>query len=120
MKVDFKARKTEKKWQETLDSFWKKATPLWFDWLQWILVLGVIGFLAQQSRNIVLIITYAFSYIALFFYLQGMFFSVEFKGFPFLKTKRTQRITSLILSGILSIAIWYLLSRVISQIQGKV
>jgi hypothetical protein len=83
-------------------------------------VLEVIGFLTQLSRNIVLIITYAFSYIALFFYLQGLFFSVEFKVFPFLKTKRAQRIASLILSGILALAIWFLLYRVISQLEGKV
>jgi hypothetical protein len=72
-------------------------------------VLEVIGFLAQQSRNIVL-----------FFYLQELFFSVEFRGFPFLKTKRAQRIATLILSGILALAIWFLISRVIPQIQGKV
>lgn len=120
MKIDFNARKTELEWQETLDNFWKRATPLWFDWLQWILVLGVIGYLAQQSRNVILIITYVFSYIALFFYLQGIFFSLEFKGLLLIKSKRAQRIASLILSGILSLAIWLFLAGLISQVQGKV
>ncbi len=120
MKIDFSARKTELGWQETLDNFWKRVTPLWFDWLQWTLVLGVIGYLAQQSRNVIIIVTYAFSYVALFFYLQGLFFSLEFKGLPLIRSKRAQRIASLILSGILSLAIWLFLASLISQIQGKV
>jgi len=120
MKIDFSVRKTELGWQETLDNFWKRVTPLWFDWLQWILVLGVIGYLAQQSRNVIIIITYTFSYVALFFYLQGLFFSLEFRGLPLIRSKRAQRIASLILSGILSLAIWLFLASLISQIQGRV
>ena len=119
MKINFKAKKTELQWQEDFDNFWIKATPLWFDWLQWIIVLGVLSFFAQQSKNIVLLITYAFSYIALFFYLQGIFFSLEFKGFPLLKSKRWQKAISIVVSGILSFSIWYFLTNLILQLQGK-
>jgi hypothetical protein len=120
MRINFNAKKTEAQWQNTIDEFWKKLTPLWFDWLQWILVLGVIGFLAEQTRNIILLITYAFSYIALFFYLQGFFFSIEFKGFLRTKSKRVQRIASIVLSGILLIGVWFLLSSLILLVKGKV
>ena len=39
MKIDFREKKTEAQWQETLDDFWKRATPLWFDWLEWVLLI---------------------------------------------------------------------------------
>jgi hypothetical protein len=119
MKINFKARKTELQWQEDFDNFWVGAMPLWFDWLQWIIVLGVVSFLAQQSRNIVLLITYTFSYIALFFYLQGIFFTIEFKGFPLMKSKRLQKVISIVISGILSFSIWYFLTNLILRLQGK-
>jgi hypothetical protein len=119
-KINLNAKKTEFEWQKTWDIFWIKITPLWFDWLQWILVLGVIGYLAQQTKNPALSIIYAFSYMAFYFYLQGIFYSLEFTGFPRIKTKRAQRVMSLILSGIIAFAAWLLISSVISQIQGKV
>jgi hypothetical protein len=119
-KIDLNTKKTELQWQETIDSFWKKVTPLWFDWLQWVLVLGVIGYIAQESRSTALAVCYEFSYIALFFYLQGLFFSIEFQGLPLLKSKRAQRITSFVLSGLLSLAIWFFLARIISELRGKV
>jgi hypothetical protein len=120
MKIDFNVKKTEWKWQETIDNFWRIATPIWFDWLQWVLVLGVIGYLAQQTRSIALYITYAFSYGALFSYLLAIFYSFEFKGFPIMKSKRAHRLSSFILSGILSLTVWILLTSLISQIKGKV
>lgn len=120
MKVNFKSKKTEEQWQASIDEFWIKVTPLWFDWLQWILVLGVISFLAKETDNKILIGVSGFSYLAFFFYLQSLFYSIEFKGFPIIQSKRGQRIISLIVSGVLSYAIWYLLFSLISQIQGKV
>ena len=119
MKIDFNEKKSELKWQETLDNFWKRVTPLWFDWLQWILVLGVIGYLAQQTRSVVLYISYIFSYGALLSYLVALFYSLAFTGFPLIKSKRIKRIASLITSGILTFIIWFLLSNLISQLKGK-
>jgi hypothetical protein len=120
MKVNLKARKTEIHWQEAIDDFWKKFTPAWFDWIQWIPTLGVITYLAKQTQSFALAVLTTVSYFALFFYLQSIFFAIEFKGFPKIKSKRLQRLLSLILSGILSIAVWLLLSSVLSKIQGKV
>jgi hypothetical protein len=120
MKIDMNSKKTEPRWQEVIDNFWKKVTPLWFDWLQWVLVLGVLGYVANQTKNIILVIIYAFSYMAFFFYMQSTFFSIEFVGFNGIKSLRIQRVLSIVISGSLSIAIWLLLSNVIIQIQGKV
>ncbi len=119
MKINLKEEKTEAQWQNTIDNFWKKATPQWFEWLEWVLVLGVITFLASQMQSLVLRIVSAISYVALFFYLQSVFFSLEFYGFPRLRSERKQRLLSLILSGIISLSLWFLLINLVSQIQGK-
>jgi len=120
MKIDFKEKKTEAGWQRTIDSFWKKATPHWFEWLEWVLVLGVITFLAEQTQSIVLRVVTGVSYVALLFYLQSIFFSLEFHGFPLIKSERTRRVVSLLLSAILSSVLGLLLFSLATQIQGKV
>jgi hypothetical protein len=120
MKIDLKAKKTEADWQKTLDIFWTKATPQWFQWLEWILILGAIAFLTEKTQNITLDIVSGISYIALFFYLQSFFFSLEFHGFPLLRSERAKRLVSLIVSGLLSLTLWLLLTNLVSEIQGKV
>jgi len=44
MKIDLKTKKTEAGWQKAVDDFWLKATPKWFEWLSWVLILGVFTF----------------------------------------------------------------------------
>jgi len=82
-----------------------KATPRWFEWLGWILILGVITFLARETQSLTLNIVSKVSYIALLFYLQSFFFSLEFYGFPLIKTEQNRRIVSLIVSAIFSGAV---------------
>jgi len=120
MQGDFKEKKTEAQWQKAIDDFWRRATPQWFDWLEWVLILGIMTFLAEQTKAILLIIVSAISYAALFFYLQSLVFSLEFHGFPLIRSERGRRIASLLLSGVLSIALWILLSSLVSQIKGKI
>ena len=119
-KVDLGAKKTEAEWQETIDDFWKRVTPLWFQWLEWLLILGVVAYLAKQTQTVVLKLVSGLSYAMLFLYLQALFYSVEFYGFPLIKSERVRRIASLILSAALSIALWLLFKSFVSAIQGKV
>lgn len=119
-KVDLGEKKTETEWQRVLDRFWKKVTPRWFEWLEWTLILGALQFVVEETRSLILSIVCAFSYVALFFYLQGVFYSAEFYGFPWVKSERTRRTLSLIVSGILSYGLWLLLIRLVAVIRGKV
>lgn len=119
-KVDLKAEKTETEWQKVLERFWKKATPRWFEWLEWVLILGVLTFAAEQTGSLILSIVSGFSFVALFFYLQGVFYSFELYGLPWVKAERTRRALSLIASGLLSYALWLFLIRLVAEIQGKV
>lgn len=73
MKIDFNTKKIEADWQRVLDDFWMKATPRWFEWLSWVLILGAFTFLTEPTQDGVLSIVSGFSYVALFFYLQSFF-----------------------------------------------
>lgn len=120
MKIDFNTKKTEADWQRVLDDFWMKATPRWFEWLSWVLILGAFTFLTELTQDGVLSIVSGFSYVALFFYLQSFFFSLDFHGLPFVKSEKIRRPLSLLISGILSYGIWSSLIRLASEIGGKI
>ena len=109
MNIDFNTKKTESEWQTSIDKFWKYVTPLWFEILEWVLILGVISYLANQTRNMTLRIVSSISYVFIFFYIQSLFYTIDFKGFPLVKTNRGQRILSIILSGITSFLVWILI-----------
>ncbi len=120
MKIDFNTKKTEADWQRVLDDFWVKATPRWFEWLDWVTILGAFSFLTKLTQNVIISIAYGFSYVALFFYLQSFFFSLDFHGFPFVKSEKIRRLMSLLISGILSYGIWLFLSSLVLEIRGKI
>jgi hypothetical protein len=120
MKIDFKTKKTEAEWQKTLDDFWMKATPKWFEWSGWIIILGAFTFLSKTQENMIIKVITGISYIALFFYFQSFFFSFEFHGIPFVKFEKVRRIISLTLSALLSYGTWLFLCEVVSQISGKI
>lgn len=119
MKIDFGKKQTEAQWNKTFDDFWKKVIPHWFTWLEWVIIIGAIKFLANQTHNIVLVIIYTVSYLGFFFYLQSFFYSIEFSGFSYIKSLKIRRLISILLSGIFLLITWIILSITISQIQGK-
>lgn len=114
--VNLRAEQTEAEWLQAFDRFWMRFTPRWFDWLQWILVLGVIKFIAAETQNKFVDTAYQLSHFGLYFYLQALFFSIEFEGFPVLKSRCAQRVASLLLSGLLTFAVWHFLHHLVSQL----
>lgn len=120
MKIDFNTKKTEVGWIRASDDFWMKATPRWFEWLGWVLILGAFAFLIELTSNAVVRIAYAFSYFALLCYLQSFFFSLDFHGLPFVKSEKIRGYLSLLISGILAFGTWLFLHRLVSEICGKI
>lgn len=120
MKIDFNTRKTEAEWQKAFDDFWLKATPNWFKWLGWVIILGAFTFLSKTQKNTIIDVVVGISYAALFFYFQSFFYSIEFHGFPFVKSENARRTISLILSGLLSGGTWLFLHKVLLAIPGKI
>lgn len=50
-RFDISAKKTEAGWAEANDKFFLYATPLWFEWLKWMLILGAIKVVAAATRD---------------------------------------------------------------------
>ena len=120
MKINFKTKKTEAGWLKILDNFWLKITPKWFEWLGWIIILGILTFGVKQTQNLFLKFTLNFSYAILFLYLQSVFFSLEFYGLPFVKSKKIRRGISIALSALLFYGIWSFLKKLVEEITGYI
>jgi len=118
--VDFSAKKTEAGGIEALDDFFIKATPQWFEWLEWVAIIAVIRYVGEQADSIPVKIIALISSMALFYYLQAFFYSVRFVGLPLIKPGRGRRTASLVISGILTIGTWILLSQLFRQLEGQV
>jgi hypothetical protein len=119
IKINLNEKKTEAGWQEAIDSFWMNVTPKWFELLEWVIIIGAFTFLANLTKNMILNIVSGISYISVFFYLQSVFFSLEIFGFPKISSERSRKIVSLTISAILSLGLWLILNKLVSEIQGK-
>ncbi len=119
IKINLNEKKTGAGWQEAIDSFWMNVTPKWFELLEWVIIIGAFTFLANLTKNMILNIISGISYISVFFYLQSVFFSLEIFGFPKISSERSRRIVSLTVSAILSLGLWLILNKLVSEIQGK-
>lgn len=119
-KVDFGAEKTEYEWQEAADNFYLTYVPKWFNFLEWVVLLGVFHFLAWQLNNWVLKTIYAVSLFGFWFFLQSYFFNIHIEGVPLIKSERAKRLFSLIMGGIISTGVFILTDNIVSQISGQV
>ncbi len=119
MKADGHRTTTESEWTTAFDRFWLAATPKWFEWMGWILVLAVLGFVAEEAGTVLLWLVYAVSYAAVVFYFQGFFYSVRFDGFPLIKSERSRRAISLLISIALTFLVFVFVTVIVGQLEGK-
>lgn len=64
MKWMEKLRPTEDDWRAE-DKFWKEAAPFWFKLLNWVIILSVIKFLTDLTKDQILNAIYLASYFFL-------------------------------------------------------
>jgi len=103
-----------------MDKFWIKFVPKWFDFLNWIVLLGIFHFLAEYTKNWTLKVIYAVSMIGLWMYVQSHLFNIHFEGIPFIKSERTEWLISLIIAAVVPLVVFILLSNIVPQISGNV
>jgi hypothetical protein len=80
VEIDFRRRETEAGWQRILDRLGLRAAPVWFEWLEWILVLGALHYIGEKSGSPLVRLIPGISVGLLWFYLNGFFFRMKFKG----------------------------------------
>ncbi len=116
-KINLSAKKTEAEWIEANDSFFLKATPVWFEWLEWIIIIGAIQVIADKTQDGFVQLINGISYFFLMFYFMGVFYNIEFHGIPFIKSEGRRRFVSTILSILLSGGTYYLLIHLAGQLK---
>ena len=114
--INFSAEKTEYEWQVTSDAFFLAATPKLYEWLRWVITLAAISFVQQKSHSTAISVLLGLTYGLTFSYFMAFFYQFKFTGIPVLKTPRTARLVSIILSGLLGIATWYLIRESVNVI----
>lgn len=106
IEVDFSHRDTEASWIRILDDFAKKATPVWFNWLGWFLLLGALQYLFKKSQSVLVGVAIGISVGFLWLYFQAFFYGIKFKNVPLLRHFKNQRAVSIVSSGILAYLFW--------------
>ena len=109
-KVNLSARKTEAEWSKANDDFFLKATPIWFDWLKWIFIMGAIQVIADKTHDRSVQLIMGTSYFFFMFYMFAYFYNIEFHGIPLIKSERIRRIVSIIISMLIFSCVFYLLT----------
>ncbi len=91
----------------------------WFNWLEWVLVLGAFEYLAGKHGAWLARLISAISIPILWFYFNGFFFRIQFKGLFRAKSVNAERIASIIISGILASGCWFIAQTVAKAIAAN-
>jgi len=114
--IDFSIEKNEYEWQTTFDSFFLAATPEFYEWLRWVITLAAVSYVQRKSHSMAITVLLGVAYALSFSYFMAFFHQFKFTGFPLLKNPRADRFVSILLSGLLGGATWYLVSESITAI----
>ena len=115
-KVNFEARETMPERTNPVDRFFLYATPIWFDWLTWILIIGAIQVVADKTNDIYVHAILGISYFFFFSYMFAYFYKNKINGIPFIESNKIRRIVSIILSAWISLCVFYLLSHLVNPL----
>lgn len=102
-KINLLAKKTEYEWQKAFDGFLLSYIPKWYEFLNWIVLLGIFNFLTDLTKDWKIKILYIISNVGLFFYLQSYFFNIHITGTQLIKSKAAKRFFSLFIGGLISL-----------------
>ena len=117
MKIDFETQDTEAGWQNRLDRLLLVAAPKWFEWMEWLLILGALTFVSEKTSNIAVQLITSISYVFLLLYFQHYFYKFEFVNMPLVKKhQRVARATSIAVSCLLGVGVYLLIKFSIADI----
>jgi len=119
IEVDFRRRETEGGWSAGIDRLGLAAAPVWFTWLEWILILGGLEYLAGKSGAIFARLTAGVSIALLWFYFNGFFSRFHFKGWFRIQSPAIERILSITASSIIAAVFWWIAQSVAQTIAAN-
>jgi len=114
--IDLDKKKTEAGWQRGLDVFFITAIPKWFEFLNWLVILGLFRYLVVVTDNLLIKLIYYLSIIGLYKYIEAMIFNIRFKSRGFSKLGKYRRVISFTLSFLVITLIFQSLNIVVKLI----
>ena len=116
IKVNLSSKKTEAGWMEAQNKFFLNFTPIWFNWLEWVIIIGAVQVISEKTDDLRVRLILGLSYNLLIFYMIGFFYRIEFYGIPFIKSEKKRLIVSIMLSSLLALGVFNLLSHLATQL----
>lgn len=113
---DYKTRKSKKLLSYKSNKVILEFTPIWFQWLGWILILGTLTLLYERTGNVATGCIVLFSHILFFYFFVKYFYQFDWQSFPFIKSQKIAFIISVLLSGIIGYFVWSLFYSVIETL----
>ena len=111
-------KKSEKLLQYKSNTFLLNFTPIWFNWMGWVIILGTLSYLSEKTGSIPVSVLFWISYILLFLYLTKYFYQFDWENFPFIKSPKISFVISVLLSAFLGWFSWYLFSSVVEVLNS--
>ncbi len=106
IEIDLQRKETEAGWQDIVDRFGLLGAPSWFNWIGWLFALAGLTYVHETTGSLVFGVLRAISTMMMFFYFQGFFFKIDFRGLPFVRGTVAARLVSVIISGALMYGAW--------------
>jgi hypothetical protein len=107
IEIDLRRRETEAGWNHVIDTFALEATPKWFEWLGWVLVIAAFQYLADQSGSQAIHLIVGLSVVLLWLYFNAFFFQLRFKGLPLVRSVSVESAMSIVISGLLAASCFF-------------
>jgi len=117
MWLDYKTKLKDKILSYDSNKFIFYFTPLWFQWLGWVLILGSLSFLEKKTGVIALTILVRFSYFLLFIYFIKYFYQWEWEKYSLIKSPIYSFVLSVFLSSVIGFSLLMLFSSVIHTLE---
>ena len=115
-RIDLSSQKSETEWQHITDNFFLKATPKIYEWLSWVITLAALTYVQHKTKSIYISTTLVITYVFTYFYYITYFYQFLFVGFTFIKKSKLALFVSLILSGLLGYATWFIAREAVNAI----
>jgi hypothetical protein len=119
MSADSEGKKTKTDWfYYVTDKVIPFATKLWFDWVEWVLILGALQYLLVKSSSwvVALVLLISYTLFGLYFgtYIQNQLILLSTRNIPV--TKLVPRLLSILLAAVISFGMFIVLRVVIFQV----
>lgn len=116
--------KTESEWRKTIgiDHFYLSWTPKWFQFVEWLIILGVLEYTRRETKSILITLLYFFSILMLQSFISTVADQIPFyKVMPkkYIKDGKHARRLSILISILVLIPIIFLLMEVITLLSNN-